>query len=71
MMSPRFVTASLKVDFLRPTPHGPELELHARATEIGLKKVTVAVEIAVDGMVTARGTVIAVRMPDTMRARPA
>ena len=69
--SPRFVTASLKVDFLRPTPHGPELELHARATEIGLKKVTVAVEIAVDGMVTARGTVIAVRMPDTMRARPA
>jgi len=61
------VTASLKVDFLRPTPHGPELELHARATEIGLRKVTLDVEVSVDGVVTARGMVIAVRMPDTMR----
>ncbi|MGB2713616.1 MAG: PaaI family thioesterase [Vicinamibacterales bacterium] len=65
--SPRFVTASLNVDFLRPTPHGPELELHARATEIGLRKVTLDVEVSVDGVVTARGMVIAVRMPDTMR----
>ncbi len=69
--SPRFVTASLKVDFLLPTPHGPELELHARATEIGRRKVTVDVEVSVDGMVTARGTVIAVGMPDAMRRSPA
>jgi acyl-coenzyme A thioesterase PaaI-like protein len=68
--SPRFVTASLNVDFLRPTPHGPELELRARATEIGPRKVTVAVEVSVEGVVTARGTVIAVRMPDTMRRSP-
>jgi acyl-coenzyme A thioesterase PaaI-like protein len=66
--SPRFVTASLKVDYLRPTPHGPELELRARATEIATRKVTVDVELSAGGVVTARGTVIAVRMPDSMRA---
>jgi acyl-coenzyme A thioesterase PaaI-like protein len=66
--SPRFVTASLKVDYLRPTPHGPELELRARAIEIATRKVTVDVELSAGGVVTARGTVIAVRMPDSMRA---
>lgn len=65
--SPRYVTASLNVDFLRPTPLGPELELRARATEIGSRKVTVDVELSAGGLVTARGTVIAVSMPDTMR----
>ena len=65
--SPRYVTASLSVDFLRPTPLGPELELRARATEIGGRKVTVDVELSAGGLVTARGTVIAVPMPDTMR----
>jgi acyl-coenzyme A thioesterase PaaI-like protein len=67
--SPRFVTASLNVDYIRPTPHGPELELRARATEIGNRKVTVDVELSAEGVITARGTVIAVRMPDTMRPR--
>jgi acyl-coenzyme A thioesterase PaaI-like protein len=66
--SPRFVTASLKLDFLRPTPHGPELELRARATEIGHRKVTVEVELRGGGVLTARATVVAVRMPDSMRA---
>jgi acyl-coenzyme A thioesterase PaaI-like protein len=66
--SPRYVTASLKVDFLRPTPLGPELELRASATEIGSRKVTVDVELSAAGVVTARGTVIAVPMPDTMRS---
>jgi acyl-coenzyme A thioesterase PaaI-like protein len=68
--SPRFVTASLKVDYVRPTPHGPELELRAGATAIGTRKVTVDVELSVAGVMTARGTVVAVRMPDTMRAPP-
>lgn len=69
--SPRFVTASLKVDYLRPTPHGPELELRARATEIGSRKVTVDVELSAGGVVSARGTVIAVRMPDSMQGASA
>ncbi len=65
--SPRFVTASLQVDYLRPTPHGPELELRARPTAIGGRKITVDVELSAAGVTTARGTVIAVRMPDSMR----
>jgi acyl-CoA thioesterase FadM len=69
---PRYVTASLHVDFLKPTPHGPELELVARATDIAGRKVTVQVEVSAAGVVTARGTVIAVALPESMRqASPA
>jgi acyl-coenzyme A thioesterase PaaI-like protein len=66
--SPRFVTGTLTVQFLKPTPLGPELDLRARATEIGARKVTVEVTLAAAGEITARGTVVAVRMPDSMRA---
>lgn len=62
--SPRFVTASLKVDYLRPTPLGPTLELRGRVVEMTGRKAVVAVTVAVDGAVTARGEVVAVRMPD-------
>jgi acyl-coenzyme A thioesterase PaaI-like protein len=65
--APRYVTASLHVDFLKPTPHGPELELVGRATEIAGRKVTVEVEVKADGVLTARGRVIAVSLPDSMR----
>ncbi len=64
----RFVTASLKVDYLKPTPIGP-LELSARAREVGARKVLVDVELAAGGVVTARGEVVAVRIPETMQAR--
>jgi acyl-coenzyme A thioesterase PaaI-like protein len=67
--APRYVTASLHVDFLKPTPHGPELELVARATEIAGRRVTVDVELKADGVLTARGRVIAVSLPDSMRAQ--
>jgi acyl-coenzyme A thioesterase PaaI-like protein len=66
--SPRFVTGLLPVQYLKPTPLGPELELRARATEVGARKVTVEVTLSADGVVTARGNVIAVRMPESMRA---
>ena len=33
---PRFVTASLKVDYLSPTPVGKELELRAKVEEISV-----------------------------------
>jgi acyl-coenzyme A thioesterase PaaI-like protein len=68
--APRFVTASLHVDFLKPTPHGPALELRASATEMGARKVTVAVELSADGVLTARGTVVAVAIPAAMRVGP-
>lgn len=65
--SPRFVTASLRVDYLKPTPHGGELELRARVTERSERKAVVAVTVAAAGVVTVRGEVVAVRMPDSMR----
>lgn len=64
--SPRFVTASLKVDYLKPTPLGPELEVRGRVTEITDRKVIVEETLSANGVVTARGLVVAVRMPEHM-----
>lgn len=64
--SPRFVTASLHIDYLKPTPLGPELEIRARAVAVGARKVKVQATISVNGVVTARGEALAVRMPATM-----
>lgn len=61
----RFVTASLKVDYLKPTPIGP-LDITARACEVGERKVRVDVELTAGGEVTVRGDVLAVRLPETM-----
>jgi acyl-coenzyme A thioesterase PaaI-like protein len=67
--SPRFVTASLHVDYLKPTPLGPELEIRARALEVGGRKVRVTATVSANGVVTARGEAVAVRMPATMGTR--
>lgn len=68
--APRFVTASLRVDYLRPTPLGPEMEVRARVRELGERKVVVDSTLSVDGVVTARGEAVAVRMPESMAHRP-
>ena len=68
--APRFVTAALRVDYLKPTPLGPDLELRARAKTISGRKVILEVSVHAAGVLTATGEVVAVRMPDTMRARP-
>ena len=60
----RFVTASLRVDFRRPTPLGEELLLRGRAVEVAERKVRVAVTVEADGVVTVEGEVLAVRLPD-------
>jgi acyl-coenzyme A thioesterase PaaI-like protein len=66
--APRFVTAALRVDYLRPTPLGPELEIRAHAREIGARKVVVEATVHAGGTVTARGEVVAVPMPESMRS---
>ena len=63
---PRFVTGSLKVDFLRPTPLGPELVIRARVTSATERKTLIAATITVAGIVTVRGEVVAVRIPASM-----
>ncbi|MEX1300673.1 MAG: PaaI family thioesterase [Desulfotignum sp.] len=62
----RFVTGSLHVDFLAPTPLGVPLELRGRVAEIGAKKVVVDIRVLAEGNCCAKGRVIAVKMPDTM-----
>lgn len=62
----RFVTASLHVDYLRPTPLGVPLRIRGRAKQIGDRKVTVEVTVSAGGEPSVRGEVVAVRLPDTM-----
>ena len=64
--APRFVTASLQVDFLKPTPLGPELEVRGRIVDITDRKVVLEETLSAQGTVTARGKVVAVRMPEAM-----
>ena len=59
----RFVTASLKVDYLRPTPLGPPLEVRARVKEIKGRKVVMEASLSAEGQVCARGEVVAVQAP--------
>lgn len=67
----RFVTASLCVDYLAPTPIGVELELHGRAVEVKARKVVVEVDLSALGVCCARGRIVAVLMPEAMAPRPA
>lgn len=62
----RFVTASLKVDYLAPTPQGVELELRGEIAEVGARKVVVDISLGAAGRECARGRVVAVRMPEAM-----
>jgi acyl-coenzyme A thioesterase PaaI-like protein len=62
----RFVTASLQVDYLAPTPLGPELEIRGKVAEIKGRKVISEITLSANGKVTAKGRVIAVQMPENM-----
>lgn len=60
----RFLTGSLHVDYLRPTPLGESLEIRASVKEIKGRKVVVAAKLLVKGELCARGEVVAVRVPE-------
>ena len=62
----RFVTASLKVDYLRPTPIDTVLELRGRVKSITPRKVVVEINLNAKGQITAKGEVIAVMVPENM-----
>jgi len=66
----RFVTASLQVDYLRPTPLGVPLEVRGRVEEIKGRKVVVTATLSAGGEVCARGRVVTVQMPENMLPRP-
>lgn len=60
----RFVTASLHVDYLKPTPLGVPLHLRGKIEEVKGRKVIVNITLSAEDVVTARGQVIAVQVPD-------
>lgn len=60
----RFVTGSLHVDYLRPTPLGTKLEVRATVKEIKGRKVIVACVVYANGQACAKGEVVAVQMPE-------
>ena len=62
----RFVTASLHVDYLRPTPIEGPLELRSQVKEVKSRKVVVSTTLSAGGEVCARGEVVAVKIPDNM-----
>lgn len=62
----RFVTASLHVDYLRPTPIGVPLQLRGQVKEIKGRKVVVSVTLSAEGEVRAWGEVVTVQIPENM-----
>lgn len=62
----RFVTGSLHVDYLRPTPIDAPLELRGRVKEIKGRKIVVESTLSAKGEICAKGEVVAVQMPDSM-----
>lgn len=60
----RFVTASLKVDFLRPTPIGVELVIRGRLRAVEGRKVQLSLSLSVAGETCATGEMLAVRFRD-------
>jgi acyl-coenzyme A thioesterase PaaI-like protein len=65
----RFVTASLHVDYLAPTPIDAVLEIRGRVKEIKGRRVVIEATVTAKGKVTARGEVVAVQMPETFVER--
>ncbi|HZW38205.1 MAG TPA: PaaI family thioesterase [Ignavibacteriaceae bacterium] len=62
----RFVTASLQVNYLKPTPLGVELVLRGKVVEQKNKKVISEINVYANDDITATGKVVAVLMPENM-----
>lgn len=62
----RFLTASLHVEYVKPTLLGTLLEVRGRVKEVRGRKVVIEESILARGEVTVRGEVVAVQVPDQM-----
>jgi len=60
----RFVTASLKVDYLAPAPVGTELEIRAKIREMDGRKVWLDTSLSAEGKVCAKGEVLMIQIPN-------
>ena len=64
----RFVTGSLHVNYLLPTPIAGTLEIRGRIKEIKGRKVVVETTVLANHVAPARGEVVAIQMPDSFGA---
>jgi acyl-coenzyme A thioesterase PaaI-like protein len=62
----RFLTATLHVEYHKPTPLGPTLEVRGRVKEVKGRRVTIEEWILANGVVTVRGQVVAVKVPEAL-----
>ena len=60
----RFVTASLKVDYLAPAPVDAPLEIRAKIREINGRKVWLDASLSAEGKIRAKGEVLMIQIPD-------
>ena len=65
----RFLTASLQVSYLKPTPIDETLEVRAHIKEIKGRKVVVVSRLLAAGEVCATGEVVAVQVPEHLMPR--
>ena len=63
--APRFVTASLKVDYLKPTPMGGVLEIRGRIKDITTRKVIVSTTLFAAGELRAKGEAVMVQLTES------
>lgn len=64
----RYVTASLHVEYHRPTPLNVPLEIRGKILEIGERKVIVDITVSAEGTICSTGKVVAVQLPETMHS---
>ena len=62
----RYLTASLHVDYLKPTPLGGLLEVRGRVKEVKGRKLVIEEWILANTEITVHGEVVAVQVPDTL-----
>jgi acyl-coenzyme A thioesterase PaaI-like protein len=62
----RTLTASLHVDYHKPTPLGIELEVRGKVKSLNGRKVIIEEWILANGVITVRGEVVAVQVPESI-----
>jgi acyl-coenzyme A thioesterase PaaI-like protein len=60
----RFLTGSINVKYLKPTPINCILQIRGRIKSIEGKKVTIDVDVIAGGIITVKGEVVAIQVPD-------
>jgi acyl-coenzyme A thioesterase PaaI-like protein len=62
----RYLTASLHVDYIKPTPLGGLLEVRGKVKEVKGRKVVIEEWILANAEITVRGEVVAVQVSDKL-----